>query len=382
MNITSRPRVLRLRGVGQLAWLLTRGAFSPSRRAARRQQREYYRRLWIGAATTVGVGIRDLGDGRLEIDLGDTRLEVRGTRCSIDDRATLDRAGDKVLVHRLLAERGVPMPTYEVFTLADLGPARRFLAAAPGACVVKPGVDGAVGRGVVTGLRHDADLIPAAVSAAAVGARVSRRGRTGTVVARLARMMGDVHRVPLLIEHQVPGENYRLLYLDGVLIDAIRRGSPTLAGDGRHRVAELVARMNAERLKGNGQRAQMLVSTDLDYERTVRAQGLTPDSIPASGEVVRLKTTINESAPENTHPARDALCAAIVEQAALAATTVGARWAGVDIITTDPAVALEQSGGVVVEVNTTPGLSMHLHGRPGQVDPAVALLRSLAGRVR
>jgi len=201
-------------------------------------------------------------------------------------------------------------------------------------------------------------------------------------VARLARMVTDVHRVPLLIEHQVAGENYRLLYLDGVLIDAIRRGSPTLAGDGRHRVGELVARMNAERVKGGGQRGQTLVSTDLDYARTVAAQGLTPDSIPASGAVVRLKTTINESAPENSHPARDALCDAVIEQGALAAATVGARWAGVDIITVDPGVPLQRAGGVVVEVNTTPGLSMHLHGRPGEVNPAVALLRGLAGHPR
>ncbi len=373
---------LRVRAAGQLAWLLARSTVSPSRRAARRHHTEYYRRLWARAATTVGVAVRDLGDGRMEIDLGAERLEVKGTRCSIDDRATLDRAGDKVLVHRLLAERGVPMPAYEVFTLDDLGPARRFLATAPGACVVKPGVDGAVGRGVVTGLRDQADLAPAAVAAAAAGGRASRRSRSGPVVARLARMVTDVHRVPLLIEHQVAGENYRLLYLDGVLIDAIRRGSPTLAGDGRHRIGELVAQMNAQRLKGGGQRAQMLVSTDLDYERTVAAQGLTPDSVPASGAVVRLKTTINESAPEDSQPARDALCEAVIEHAALAATTVGARWAGVDVITVDPGVPLEQTGGVVVEVNTTPGLSMHLHGRPGEVDPAVALLAILAGRSR
>jgi len=373
---------LRLRAAGQLAWLLARSTASPSRRAARRHHTEHYRRLWTDAAATAGLPVRDLGDGCLEIDLGSWRLAVDGTRCSIDDRATLDRAGDKVLVHRLLAERGVPMPTYEVFTLADLQPARRFLAAAPGACVVKPGVDGAVGRGVVTGLRQQADLAPAAVTAAAAGGRASRRSRTGAVVARLARMVADVDRVPLLIEHQVAGENYRLLYLDGVLIDAIRRGSPTLAGDGRHRVGELVDRMNAARVKDGGRRGQMLVSTDLDYERTVAAQGLTPDSVPAPGAVVRLKTTINESAPENNHPARDALCPAVVEQGALAATTVGARWAGVDIITPQPGLALEQAGGVVVEVNTTPGLSMHLHGRPGEVNPAVALLRSLAGRAR
>src|ERR671916_596034 len=108
---------LRLRAAGQLAWMLARSTLSPARRAARREHREYYRRLWTDAAATVGVPARDLGDGRLEIDLGAERIEVRGTRCSIDDPATLDRAGDKVLVHRLLGERGVPMPTWDVFTL-------------------------------------------------------------------------------------------------------------------------------------------------------------------------------------------------------------------------------------------------------------------------
>jgi D-alanine-D-alanine ligase-like ATP-grasp enzyme len=52
---------------------------------------------------------------------------------------------------------------------------------------------------------------------------------------------------------------------------------------------------------------------------------------------------------------------------------------GVDVITTDPGRPLADVGGVVLEVNTTPGLSYHYHGNPGGVDVATVVLARLAG---
>jgi hypothetical protein len=41
----------------------------------------------------------------------------------------------------------------------------------------------------------------------------------------------------LLIERAVPGEEYRFLFLDGELLDVIRRRSTRVVGDGRSSVA-------------------------------------------------------------------------------------------------------------------------------------------------
>jgi len=381
-SIASRPPVLHTRAAVQLARSIARRHLSADRRGERRHHTAYYRQLWMEAAAHVDAPVRAVEDGYLEINLGATTVRVRGTHCSIDDRAALQRAGDKILVHRLLAEAGLPAPEHLVFTLPEIARAERFLADAPGACVVKPGHDSAAGAGVTTGVRTEADLAAAVAVAAEAAARTARVDRSGNPLVALAAVYGQLSKVPLLVERQVPGANYRLLFLDGELVDAIRRGVPSVTGDGHSTVAELLKEHNGQRLREGGVRGQLLVSLDLDCRRTLADQGLTPSSVPANGMQVRIKTTINQTAADTNSPARDELHPSIVQAAARAATIVGVRWAGVDVLTPDPSVALAESGGRILEVNTTPGLAMHHHGKPGQVEPAKVLLERLCESVR
>lgn len=356
---------------------IVQARFSKDRRASKRHRGDFYRGMWTQAAEAVGAAVRPAGDDALDIDLGATVIRVRETSSSIDSPEVLARAGDKPGVHRLLAEIGLPLPAYETFTLGTLARAEAFVAGSPVNCVVKPARDTGGGRGVTTGIRRTADLHRAAASAAAQGARASA-GPGGGQFARLRRMRALLGGIELMIEAQVPGENYRLLYLDGQLLDIVRRGAPTVSGDGHSRIGDLIDRLNEERLRAGGQRGQWLVSRDLDLERTLDAQGLSLASVPGAGESVRLKTVVNENDPQNNHPARSEVCERIVEQGARAAAAVGARLAGVDIITPDASIPLEESGGRILEVNTTPGFAIHLNGKPGAVDPATMVLRHVS----
>jgi len=371
---------VRLRAAAGLTRGIVAQRVSTLRRTERRQQDAYYRQLWHDVAAGLGAAVRAGEDGYLEITLGALVARVRNTHCTIDGREALQRAGDKVLVHRLLVEAGLPAPEHTVFTLGGFDRARAFLAASPGECVVKPGRDSSAGSGVTTLVRSPQDLVRAATHAAQVGARSSRATRGAGRVRRITATFAQLTEVPLLIERQVEGGNYRLLYLDGMLVDAIRRGVPSVVGDGQANVGALVELLNAERIRAGGVIAQSLVKYDLDAERTLADQGLSLSSVPVAGRVVRIKTTINSSAADTNSPARDELCDDIVKQAAHAAELVGVRWAGVDVITPDPSVPLAESGGRILEVNTTPGLAMHYHGKPGQVDPPRELLRRLAAQ--
>ena len=184
--------------------------------------------------------------------------------------------------------------------------------------------------------------------------------------------------MPLLIERQVTGEDYRLLYLDGVLVDAVHRMSPTLVGDGRSTVAELVGELNARRLDRAEDRGESIVGIDTDLIRTLALQSLTTSSVPEAGRAVRLKTAVNDNALDDNRPARHLLHPDTVELGARAAAAVGARLVGVDVITSDPGVPLAAAGGCVLEVNTTPGFAFHYHGRDGAVDVARVVLERLA----
>jgi D-alanine-D-alanine ligase-like ATP-grasp enzyme len=54
----------------------------------------------------------------------------------------------------------------------------------------------------------------------------------------------------------------------------------------------------------------------------------------------------------------------------------------VDVLTTDPGVPLARSGGVVLEVNTTPGYYYHYHRRGPEAPVATMILERLARAAR
>ena len=155
------------------------------------------------------------------------------------------------------------------------------------------------------------------------------------------------------------GDNYRLLYLDGVLLDAFLRKSPGVVADGKSTVRALVDLANAERLKQGAGVSQVLITIDFDMKRTLAKQGLSLRSVPLAGTEVTLKTVVNENRGVDNITAIDRLCPEIVSAGARAAAAIGVRLAGVDIITSEPGVPLPQSGGAVLEVNTPPNYYYH-----------------------
>ncbi len=78
-------------------------------------------------------------------------------------------------------------------------------------------------------------------------------------------------------------------------------------------------------------------------------------------------------AADNT-TARD-LSPQLVESGARAAGLARLRLAGVDVVTPDPHRPLEDVGGVVLEVNATPGLQHHYMVRdPAQATPVASTI--------
>lgn len=303
-----------------------------------RQRAAFYEAAWKDAADSVGASVSELGGSMLEIRRDGTAIRVRDNLTSLDDPVTLALAGNKPAVYRLLGEAGLPVPRHLVCHLDEFARARAFAASLGGPCVVKPAVDGAAGAGVTTSLMGGHDLAMA--------------------MARAGAWSNDV-----VIEEQVPGDNYRLLYLDGELLDATVRRPPTLSGDGRSSIRQLLKAENADRTRRGMDAAQTVIRTDYDLRNTLRRRGLDMRSVPDVGEVVQVKTVINDNRRQDNEAARDAVCPALVEAGAAAAASVGVRLAGVDVITRDPGVALEDSGGVILEINTTPGYYYHYNKR-------------------
>jgi hypothetical protein len=322
-SVGGRSTLKRLRGGGP-------GDFPPDVRNA------VYAQIWRDAAAKLGADVRDLGSGFLEVTRGEATVRVWQQVNPLDDPVTLRLALDKPVVHRLLREVSVPVPEYLEWSFSDYEPALEFVAAAQGPCVVKAASGTGGGEGTTAGVDSPARLMRARLRAGRFGAR-------------------------LLIERQVPGPVYRLLFLDGELIDTIRHVPPRLTGDGTKTVEQLIQAENERRLSANGEAGLSLLDVGLDTIFTLERQGLKLASVVPAGEEIAVQTVTNDNRIEDTETIRDGLHPELVAASRRAALAVGLRLAGVDVITPDASEPLERTGGVVAEVNGTPGIHHHYH---------------------
>lgn len=350
-DLTCHPRVLKLLSLCDRAWAFLR-RHNAGQREADSHLAGFYARMWKEAADAVGASLEDLGMGVFEIRLGDVHTRVVQNCTSMDDLATFCIARAKPVIYRLLNRHSIRTPRFAEFDLHDMRPAVALLESVAGDCVIKPGSDSGGGRGITTGVRTRWQLARAAFAASGVN--------------------GD-----LLIEEQIEGDNYRLVYLDGQLIDAVKRQPPTLIADGRSSLLRQVQAINAERLARGPHLAHGLLTFDLDMKRTLAKQGYTLASVPAAGTEITLKTAINENAGPDNVSAMGEIGEALMEEGARAAALARVRLAGVDVITRNPGVSLQESGGVILEVNTPPGYYWHYGKRDGVFPLAIHVLKAL-----
>lgn len=320
-----------------------------------------YERIWRDAAEEVGALVRHVGNGFLEIQNGRALTRVWQQFVMLDDAVTLRLALDKRLVAKLLAAENLPLGEQLEFTPATIERASGFLTRGRSPCVVKPAAGTAGGLGTTTGIRTTRDLRSATL-------RASRSGDH------------------LVIEREAPGNVYRLLILDGELLDVVHRLPPRVTGDGTSNIRDLIVAENRRRALAGGRAGVESLRIDLDCALTLRRAGLSLRSRPARAETVAVKTVTNQNAPRDNATWRGVLAAEVVESAATAVHVLGLRLAGVDIVTTDPSVPLEKSRGVLLEVNGKPGLHHHYHvaDADSATRVAVPVLRKLleGGAVR
>lgn len=321
-----------------------------------RHRRAFYEKAWRDAAEHIGCSITALGSDIFEIQRGHRRVRVCMNFSPLDDSVTLRLAGRKPIVYRMLAEAGMPVPNHITIDGLDLSAAKRFLQAAKTPIVVKPSYGTGAGAGVTTNI---------------------------TNVAQLARAMAWSKGFcsQSIVEEQIAGENYRLLYLDGELIDCIIRRAPTLTGDGATSIRGLIRRENTLRVKTGMTIAQTAMRADLDMKNTLATLGKALSTVPGKGEIVRVKNVINSNRAEDNEAASSVVCQSVVDTGRQVIERLGIRLAGVDFIMRDPGISLADSHGAIVDVNTTPGFYYHYLKKGGEYRAAIDVLQTVLGDV-
>ena len=324
-------------GLVQRGMYMLADKLSPSTRAKHRAlhalRSQFYKQFWQDSVAHIDAEIQTLEHNWSVVKKNGNSTFIQGERVMLDSALTLELAGNKALIYRLLAEDGYQVPKSLVFSLNTINKAFEFKQEVDSNVVIKP-MSSWAGQGVTVNINNTETLKKAA---------------------SYASRFGD----ELIIEQHIPGDSYRLLFLNGDLIDAVRRDSPQVTGDGKYTIRELIEEENQKRINADEIIALSTISIDSDCKRTLKEQGLTLSSIPPGGEPIVIKTVPNHNNRFENHVVKNQVHEDIISQGRKICSQYRIELAGLDIITTDIGRPLNETGGVINEINTTPGLHHH-----------------------
>jgi cyanophycin synthetase len=297
----------------------------------------------VRAARERGIEILPLAHRLFQLGQGRFRQRLYGSSTSRLTHLSSVFAANKNIAKQLLIGAGLPVARSEL-----VRGRRQAISAAERIgypVVIKPN-KGSLGRGVSIGVRNSEEIAEAC---------------------KIAQKQGKA----ILVEELIEGLDHRLLIINGKAVAASMRVPAHVVGNGRSTVSELAAAANEDPRRSSGQRgAWTSLVIDDTAKRVLEHQGISADSVPPAGEHVRLRAVANTSSggtaidiTDNIHPEN----LRIAERAAVA---LGMDIAGVDILSTDLSRPLRETGGVICEINTKPGLRKHIWpavGKPRDV---------------
>ena len=297
----------------------------------------------VRAAEERGIPWLRMNDQSLiQLGYGKWQQRIQATVTGRTSYIAVELAGDKEETNKILAARGLPVPQQELVRSADLAIAAAKRLGYP--VVTKP-YNGNHGRGISIHLTTEDEV------------------RKGFEAA-------EEHSSSVIVETYLTGDDHRLLVINGELIAATRRTPGHVVGNGTSSVRQLVDIVNEDPRRGVGHEKVMTrIVLDEQADMMLARIDMTPESVPANGEVVMLLST-GGTATDVTdviHPDNR-------DMAVRAITAIGLDVGGVDFLISDITESYKQVGGGICEVNAAPGFRMH-------VAPSEGIPRDVAGPV-
>ncbi|AGT08235.1 CapA family protein [Paracoccus aminophilus] len=272
----------------------------------------------------------------LRLGIGRDSHTLYGTESTNTTSIARAISRDKALSNDLLRRAGLPAARQRTARTEDEAVAHARTLGFP--LVVKP-LTGNMGQGVTVGASDEAQIL-----------RAFHRAR-------------EVSR-DVVLETMIEGDETRLLVVNGRMISAVRRHPAQVRGDGTSTVRALVEASNRqpEREQVLTGRMAVMKPIQLDGEalELLAAQKLTLEAVPQGGQVVLLRQESNISRGGHPEDVTRLVHPSIRRVAERAAAAVGLDVCGVDFITTDLSAHWNTTGGAICEVNSRPGINMHL----------------------
>jgi cyanophycin synthetase len=311
---------------------------------ARQKRMSHTSSLMKYVAQQRGLPVTVLARDQMRIGQGRAQRYIISSMTNSTSIVAQKLCQDKRLGHRRLVELGLPVPKQA--KVASLDAAREAVEKLGFPVVIKP-LKGYGGKGVTSGIRGYDEVETAFLNASRIAP-------------------------PVLVEEFVPGFLYRLLVIGGKFAGALLCEPPAIIGDGEKTVRELIDDLNADPLRDE------IIMTKVDYddevETLLKQAGLSLDSVVPKGATCPLRLVANVSLGAVARDCTDLVHEDNRELAERAAKGFYVDVGGVDVITPDISRSYRDVGGRIIEVNTRPGLLMHMW-------PAHGTSRNFAARV-
>ena len=297
----------------------------------------------VQAAVARNIPFRRLTEGSLvQFGWGSRQRRIQAAEMDSTGAIAEAIAQDKELTKKLLAAAGVPVPVGRAVENVEDAWTAACEIGLP--VVVKP-KDGNQGKGVTVNITTREQLVAAYAAA-------------------------TEFRDAILVERYMPGNDFRMLVVGNKLIAAARRDPPTVVGDGKHSVRDLVEEVNQDPRRGLGHATSLTkIRFDDIALASLAMQGYSAESVPPKGQRVVLRNNANLSTGGSATDVTDDVHPEVAARAVAAAQMVGLDICGVDVVCDSVLRPIEEQGGGVVEVNAAPGLRMHLSPSYGKGRP-------------
>jgi cyanophycin synthetase len=282
-----------------------------------------------------------------QLGYGANQKRIQATVTSQTSSIGVELACDKDDTKHLLEQAEVPIPNGDIIrterglkdVIEDIG----F------PIVIKP-VNGNHGRGITTNIKSTDEALIAFSSAKEISRLV-------------------------IVEKYILGEDFRILVINNKMVAAAKRSPAHVIGDGKSTIQQLVDKVNEDPRRGFGHE-KVLTKIDINNLtlELLKENNLTPDSIIKKGELVKLKNTANLSTGGTAEDVTDMVHPSNVFMAERISKIIDLDICGIDIMAETLTKPIENTGGVVLEVNAGPGFRMHLQ-------PSTGLPRNVASSV-
>jgi GNAT-family acetyltransferase (TIGR03103 family) len=272
----------------------------------------------------IAVNIEDAENGFFELTFGGRHIACRESLSELTTAVAMSRCDDKQVTARLLDQAGIQVPRQQVAGSAE-GNAD-FLNNCE-AVVVKP-ARGEQGQGVHVNLRDGAEIETAITSCRQICEKV-------------------------LLEEYQPGEDLRIIVIDGEVVAAAVRRPPRVVGTGQHEVRTLIEKQSRRREAAT--KGESRIPLDRETERCIAESGYKLDDILPAETVLQVRETANLHTGGTIHDVTDQLHPALKQAAISAARAIDIPVVGLDFIVPD----IEGPDYAIIEANERPGLANH-----------------------